>query len=111
MENIYYWRRKSKLSVASCGSRWSDGRGKGRGQCSALPADVMVTPPRQVRAHERLEQLAVVRNAEMQELVRDDEILKSFVLLRKVGGKGDCACTRTRSPFTRHPLHANASGL
>ena len=41
-------------------------------------------PARRVGAHQRLEKPAVRGNAEMEQLVNDDEILEIFALLRKV---------------------------
>lgn len=44
--------------------------------------NLMFSPIWHMHAHQRLEDLAVVRDAEMQEFMSDDEILKARVLVR-----------------------------
>lgn len=65
------------------------------------------SPARHMCSHQRLEQPAVVRHAQVKQFVGNHEILELVRLIEKIGGKGDRAGTRTRSPFARHPLNAD----
>jgi hypothetical protein len=51
----------------------------------------MLAPSWQVRANQRLEQLAVIWNPKMEQLVRYDEVLKPGVLLNEIGREGNRA--------------------
>lgn len=55
--------------------------------------------------HERLEQAAVVRNAQMQQLVRYDKVLKALRLIEQVNGQCDRPSAGARSPFPCHALN------
>ena len=64
-----------------------------------------------MRRHQRLEQAAVVRHTQVKQLVGNDEILEAVRLIEKIGGERDRPRARTRTPFARHPLHADQSGV
>ena len=49
----------------------------------------------------------MVGNAQVQQLMSDDEILEVGVLIDQVGGQGDDSGCRTRTPLSRHALNAN----
>ncbi len=64
-----------------------------------------------MRRHQRLEQTAVVRHAQVKQFVGDDEILETVRFIQKIGGQGDRARARTRTPFARHALNADKAGI
>src|SRR5215472_4493203 len=73
--------------------------------------DIERAPVGEMQRHKRLEQTAVCRDAEMEQFVGDDEILKTWVLFDQVLGEGDDAGRRAGTPFAGHPLDADNSRL
>ena len=61
----------------------------------------------EVRAHEALPQPAVVGDMEVEELVRDDVVLKLLPQLEKRGIERQPARRRVRGPLRRHRSHRN----
>jgi hypothetical protein len=59
-----------------------------------------------MHAHQRLENLPMILNAQVQKFVNYDEILKIRRLIGKFIGESDDTACRARPPFTRHPLNA-----
>ena len=64
-----------------------------------------------MRRHQRLEQTAVVRHAQVKQFVGNDEILEAVRFIEKIGGERDRTRARTRTPFARHPLDADTAGI
>jgi hypothetical protein len=57
-----------------------------------------------MRCHQRLEEAAMVRNLEVQELVHDDEVLKGVVLIVEVDREGDGVNRRAKLTLDRRPI-------
>jgi hypothetical protein len=53
------------------------------------PVHVMLPPTRHMQIHQRLEDLAVIRDSQMQQLVRDYEVLKPPTLVSEVLGESN----------------------
>ncbi len=51
----------------------------------------------------------MVGNAQMQQLVRNDEVLKSGSLFDQIGSKGHDSRCRARPPLLRHALNPHQS--
>ena len=49
----------------------------------------------------------MVGNAQVQQLMSDDEILEIRVLIGQIGGQSDDSRCRTRAPLACHALNAN----
>jgi hypothetical protein len=73
--------------------------------------DIELPPSWKMCRHQRLEQAAVCRYPQMEQFVRDHEVLKAWLLFDQILGEGDNATRRTRTPFPRHALNANDRGL
>jgi len=56
---------------------------------------------------QRPKQAAVCRDAEVEQFVYDDKILKARLLFHQVFGDGDRAGGRAGTPFPGHTLHSN----
>jgi hypothetical protein len=56
-----------------------------------LTTYVMLTPAGYMRTHQRFEQFTVIRHAQVEKLMRDDEILESGRLIREITSQGDDA--------------------
>ena len=55
-------------------------------QARATPPDILFFPIGQMGRHQRLEELAMVRNAQVQEFMGDDKILEAWLLVGKIHG-------------------------
>lgn len=56
---------------------------------TSRPLQVVPLPIGYVSRHQRLEELAMVGKAQVQQFMSDDEILEVRVLVGQVGGQGD----------------------
>lgn len=56
---------------------------------TSASSNVVPPPTGHMNRHQGLEELAMVGNTQVQQLMRDNEILEVGVLISKVGGQGD----------------------
>lgn len=59
------------------------------------PKSIVLSPIRHMHAHQRLENLPVIGNAQMQKFVGDDEVLETRLLIGKIVSERDDAAGRT----------------
>lgn len=88
---------------------WLSGFGRNRPRPAADSASlqVVLSPVRDVGCQQRSEQLSVVGDAQVQEFVCDDEILKAGFLVGQVSRKGNGPRCRAGAPLSGHVLNAH----
>ena len=79
-----------------------------RRKAYGLLRNVVFSPVGHVRCHKRLEELPMVRHAQVEQLMGDNKVLELDILIAQVGCQGDRASGRAGTPLASHVPDSHA---